>query len=89
MVHQPQLVVGERAPRIVDRDRAGGLAAVRIALVHRDNAEIALERFRGVEHCGRPIADTGVQAAAGGDQEREAGADLLVADADAALFIEL
>ena len=43
MVHQPELVVGEGVPRVVDRDRAGGLAAVGVALVHRDAAELVLE----------------------------------------------
>jgi hypothetical protein len=65
VVHQPELVVGEGAPRVIDRDRTGGLAAIRIALVHRDAAEIVLEGLRGVEHGSRPIADLGVQATAG------------------------
>ena len=42
MVHQPQLVVGEGAPRVVDRDRAARFAAIRVALVHRDAAEVVL-----------------------------------------------
>ena len=40
VIHQPELVVGEGAPGIVDRDRAAQLAAVGIALVHRDAAEV-------------------------------------------------
>ena len=42
VIHQPELVVGEGAPGGVDRDRAAGLAAVGVALVHRDAAEIAV-----------------------------------------------
>ena len=88
MIHQPELVVGEGAPGVVDRDRAGGLAAVGVALVHRDAAELVLELLHRVDHRGRPVADAGVQAPTGGDQQREAGARLLVADADVALVIE-
>ena len=42
VIHQPELVVGEGAPGVVDRDRAAGLAAVGVALVHRDAAEICV-----------------------------------------------
>src|SRR5262249_41138947 len=88
VVHQPQLVVGKSVPRVVDRDRAGGFAAGGIALVHGDAAEVALELLHRVDDSGLPIADPRVQAAARGDQQRKAGADLLVADADIAFFIE-
>src|SRR5712691_733543 len=72
VIHQPELVVGEGSPRVVDRDRSAGLAAVRVALVHRNAAKFVLEFLHGVEHRGRPIADAGVQAPTGGDQKREA-----------------
>src|SRR5262249_43833834 len=88
VVHQAQLVGGEGAPRVMDRDRPAGLAAVGVALVHRDAAELVLECFHRVEHRGRPIADAGVQAPAGGDQQREASASFLVTDADVAFFIK-
>jgi len=88
VVHQPQLVVGEGVPRILDRDRAARLAAIGIALVHRDAMEVVLELFHCVDHCGRPIADSRIEAAAGGDQQREAGSDLLVADTDVALLVK-
>src|SRR6202043_33230 len=88
MVHQTQLVVGEGVPRVAGGDRAAGFAAIRVALVHRDAMEVVLEGIRGVEHGGRPIADAGVQAPTGGDQQREAGASLLVADADVALLVK-
>src|SRR5437899_9439925 len=38
VVHQAQLVVGEGAPGVLDRDRPRGFSAVRVALVHRDAA---------------------------------------------------
>jgi hypothetical protein len=88
VVHQPELVVGESVPGVGDRHRAGGLAAIGVALVHRDAMEIVLERLHRVEHGGRPVADARVQAPAGGDQQREAGAGLLIADADVAFFVE-
>src|SRR6202043_660686 len=79
MVHQPQLVVGEGVPRVAGGDRAAGFAAIRVALVHRDAVEIVFESLHRVEDSGRPIADPGVQASAGGDQQWEAGPGLLVA----------
>jgi len=50
MVHQPQLVVREGAPGIAGGNRSRGFAAVRSALIHRDAAEVVLERFHPVEH---------------------------------------
>src|SRR5262249_38854163 len=88
VIHQPELVVGERLPGVVDRHGAGRLAAIGVALVHRDAAEVVLKCFHRVDHRVRPIADAGVQAPTGGDQQREAGARLLVADADVALVIK-
>src|SRR5215468_12081635 len=87
LVHHAQLVVGERAPGIVDRNRSGGLAARGVALVHGDHAEVVLELLRNVDHRTRPHGDARVQAAAGRRQQREAGADLGVADADIALLV--
>src|SRR5262245_66478190 len=86
MVHQAELVVGERAPGIVDRYRAGGLAARGVTLVHGDDAKVALELFRDVDHRVRPDRDARVQAAAGRRQQRKARADLGVADAGVALL---
>ena len=87
MVHQAELVVGERAPGIVDRHRAGGLAARGVTLVHGDDAEVVLELLRNVDHRVRPDRDARVQAATGRGQQRKAGADLGVADADVALLV--
>ena len=56
MIHHAELVVGERAPGIVDRDRAGELAARGVALVHGDDAEIVLELLQDVDHRARPKA---------------------------------
>ena len=87
MIHQPELVVGERLPGVVDRHGAGGLAAIGVALVHRDAAEVLRERFHRVDHRGWPVADAGVRPHRG-DQQRKARASLLVADADVALVIK-
>jgi hypothetical protein len=57
MVHQPELIVGEGVPHIVDRHRTRRLAAIDIALVHRDAAKVVLELFHRVDHRGRPVAD--------------------------------
>src|SRR5690348_13444991 len=43
VIHQPDLVVGERIPWVIDRHGAGRLAAVSVALVHGDAAEVVLE----------------------------------------------
>src|SRR5439155_22539378 len=88
VLHQPELVVGARIPGVVDRHRAGCLAAIGVALVHRDAAEVVRERLHRVDHRAWPVADAGVQAPTGGDQQREAGARLLIADADVALVVE-
>ena len=88
MVHQPELIVCEGVPRIVNRHRARRLAAIGVALVHRDAMEVVLKGLHRVEHGGRPIADLRVQAAPGGDQQWEAGACLLVADTNVTFFVE-
>src|SRR5262249_55690516 len=79
---------GHDAVRGLLHELEGKRAAVGVALVHRDAAELVLEFFHRVEHRGRPIADAGVQAPAWGDQQREASASFLVTDADVALFIK-
>ena len=58
---------------IVDRHWARGFAAIGVALVHCDAAEVVLEHLHRVYHRGRPVADTRVQPSAGGHQKREAG----------------
>jgi hypothetical protein len=88
VVHHPELVVGEGAPGIVGRDRAGGFAAHGITLVHRDDAEVVLEFLRNVDHRARPVSEVRVEPAAGRGQQRESRADLGVSDADVSSFIE-
>src|SRR5438105_8517128 len=88
VVHQPELVVGKRIRRVIDLHGTAGFAAIGIALVHRDAAEVVLELFHRVDHRGRPVADARIEAATGSDQQREAGAGLLVANADVALLKE-
>ena len=50
--------------------------------------EVVLKGLHRVEHGGRPIADLRVQAAPRGDQQWEAGACFLVADANVTFFVE-
>jgi len=82
VVHQSELIIGERVPGIIDGNRARGLTAVRVALIHRDAAKIVLENFHGIEHGGRPVADPGIQTAAVRYQQRKAAAGFLIADAN-------
>ena len=56
MIHQPKLVVGERIPRVIDRHGAGRLAAVGVALVHGDAAEVVLERLGLLEYAQQMAA---------------------------------
>jgi hypothetical protein len=72
MVHQAKLVVGEGVPRVLDRHRTGGFAAIGIALVHGDAAEVAAELFHRIDDGGPPVADARIQSAARDDQQREA-----------------
>ena len=88
MVHQPELVVGEGVPRVLDRHRTSGLAAIGIALVHGDAAEIVLELFHRIDDGVRPITDARIQSATRNNQQRETGADLLIANANVTFLIE-
>src|ERR1700722_15437927 len=88
VIHQPELVVGERIPRVINRHGAYGFAVVGVALVHGDAAEVVLEYLHRVEHRSGPVNDAGVQAPSRGDQERKTRACLLVADADVASLID-
>src|ERR1700682_2859465 len=78
MVHQSQLVVGKCVPWIGGRDWAGGLAAVRVALIHRDAAKLVLEYLHRVENRSAPIAYARVQAAAGDEEQGKAAPSFLV-----------
>ena len=72
MIHHAKLIVGERAPGIVDRDRAGRLAVAGVTLVHGDHAEVVLELLRDIDHRTRPDTDARIEPAAGRRQQREA-----------------
>src|SRR5262249_56199679 len=68
--------------------RPRGLAALGVAQIGRDHAELVLELVHRVEGVGRETRDRGVQSTTGDDQQREAGTDLLIVDADVALVVE-
>src|SRR4051812_8161046 len=82
------MVVGIGVPRPVDLKRSGGLAALGIAQIRRDNAKLAFELVKRVEGVGREPRDRRVEPATGDDQQRKAGADLFVMDANVAFFVE-
>src|SRR5262249_48383591 len=76
-------------PRPLDLEGTGRLAAVRVAQVRRDAAELALELFERVEGIAAMQAgDRRVQAAAGDEHQRKAGADFLVVDPDGPPFVK-
>src|SRR6266704_2466304 len=83
------MIFGICIPRPVDLERAGGLAAIGVAQVREDAAVLSLElldRIKGpaTEQAG----DRRVQSPAGDEQQREAGTDLLIVDANGAFFVE-
>src|SRR3984885_270018 len=82
MIHQPQLVISKRTPRIIDIDGTSRIAAIGVALVHGYAAEVVLESFHDVYYCSRPIADSRVQAAARRNQKRKAATNFLITDAN-------
>src|SRR5262249_18354721 len=65
-----------------------GLAALGVAQIGRDHAELALELVERVERVGREARDRGVQPATRDDHQWEAGTDLLIVDTDVALVIK-
>src|SRR5271169_2020092 len=90
MIHQTELVVGVGFPRLVDLDRAGGLAAGSVTQVRCDAAILSLELLNGVE--GRVAGEEcygGVQSPAGKQHQRETGPGLLMVDTNGAFFVEL
>src|SRR5437870_12863566 len=80
------MVIGVRVPWPVDLERAGRLAGIRIAQVRRDAAILALELSDRVKRV-RQAGDRRVQPAAGNQQQREAGAGLLIVDANRTFFV--
>jgi hypothetical protein len=86
VIHEGEVVVGVGVPRPIHLERPGRLAARCVAQVGRDTAVLVLEFLDRVE--GRPVrheADGRVLAPAGDDEQREAGAGLLVVNADLTL----
>src|SRR5207249_2661001 len=88
MIHQAEMVVSVGVPWPVHFQGPRGLAALGVAQIGRDHAELALELVERVERVGREGRDRGVQPAPGDDQQREAGTDLLIVDADVAFLIK-
>src|SRR6516162_1979749 len=88
VVDHAELVVGVGVPWSVDLERTGGLAAIGVAEVRRDNAVLALELLHRVKGVVRKARNRRVESAAGDHQQRKAGADLLVLDADDAFFVK-
>src|SRR5262245_39660731 len=90
MIHQSQLIVRIRLPRSVDFDRTSRLAVGSVAQVRRDTAVFPFELLDRVEgRVAREKADGRIQSAARKQQQRKAGASLLVVDADRTLFEKL
>ena len=87
VIHQTNLVLSETAPGIIDGERARTLAAIGIALVHGNAAEVVLESLHRVDHGARPIADARVQSTSRCHQQRKTAADLLVTNADVASLV--
>src|ERR1700756_2052969 len=82
------MVVGIGVPRPVDLKRTGGLAALGVAQIGRDNAKLALELVEWVERGRCEPRASRVEAAAGENHQGEARADLFVMDANLASLIE-
>ena len=91
MVQEAKHVVGVGVPRPVHLERSRGLAAIGVAQVEGDAAVFVLELGGGVERRRRRVLGIGnsrIEPAAGNDQQRKAGADILVIDPHIAFFIE-
>src|SRR6266536_299225 len=83
------MVIGIGIPRPIDLERAGGLTATGVAHVREDAAIFSLELFDRIKRsAAHQPGDRRVQSPAGDEQQREAGAGLLVSDANAAFFVE-
>src|SRR5262245_64886790 len=83
------MVIGIGVPRSIDLERPEGLAARCVAQVGRDTAVLVLEFLDRVER--RPVrheVDGRVLTPAGDDEQGEAGAVLLVVNADLALLVK-
>ncbi len=89
MIHQADMVVGEGVPRALDIERAGRLAAIGVAQVGDDAAELVAEFLHRAERmCLVEAADRRVQPAARNDQQRQTRARLFIVNANVAFFVE-
>src|SRR6516162_3430666 len=82
------MVVREGVPRPVDLEWAGRLAGIGVAQISGDDAVLVLEFVERVERVGLESGNCRVEPAAGDHQQREAGANLRVANANLALLEE-
>jgi hypothetical protein len=83
-----EMIVGIGVPRPVDLEGPRGLTALGVAQIRRDNAVFVPELLEGVERVGREPRDRRIQPAAGKHQQRKAGTNLIVMDANIAFFVE-
>ena len=88
MIHETELVIGKRAPWIVDRHRSGRLATNGVALIHGNTAELVSELLHGIEDGMRPVGDVRIQTPAGSREDRESRSGLLVANANIVVLVE-
>src|SRR5258708_36871636 len=83
------MVIGIGIPRPIDLERAGRLPAIGVAHVREDAAVFSLELFDRIKRsAAHQAGDRRVQSPAGDEQQREAGARLLVLDANGAFLVE-
>ncbi len=88
MIHQSELVVGIRIPWPVDLHWTVGTSTVGVPQIHRDASVLVAEDSHRVEgRFFRKIADCRIQSAAGNNQQRKAGASLVVVNLKGASFV--
>ena len=88
MVHQADMVVGIGVPRPAGLERPSRLAALGVAQIGGNDAELVREFVEWVERMRLQARDGRVEPTARDHQQRKPGPGLLVMDADVALFIE-
>src|SRR6266404_2308123 len=89
VIHQTNMVIGLGIPRPIELERAGSLPAIGVAHIREDAAVFSLELFDRIKRsAAHQAGDRRVQSPAGDEQQREAGAGLLVLDANGAFFVE-
>src|SRR5437763_11041280 len=89
VIHQTDMVIGIGIPRSIDLERAGRLPAIGVAHIREDAAIFSLELFDRIKRsAAHQAGDRRVQSPAGDEQQREAGAGLLVLDANGTFFVK-